>query len=145
MSRLTYEWLDPTVSPVPPPSWLRMLRPPAQPPVTPRNPALKHDGDRPGDLLAASTSWHEILEPIGWTLVGSRGNVGHWRRPGKLGGTISATTNARGTDRLHVFSSNASPFEPDTSYTKFAAFALLAHGGNFSAAARALRTEAVTA
>jgi len=44
-----------------------------------------------------------------------------------------------------VFSSSAAPFEPDTSYGKFAAFALVEHEGDFSAAARALRNEAVPA
>jgi putative DNA primase/helicase len=97
--------------------------------------------DRPGDTLAASVTWAQILTPHAWTSAGSRGAVGFWRRPGKAAGTISATTNALGTNRFHVFSSNAAPFDPDTSYSKFAALAMLEHGGDFAAAARALRRE----
>jgi hypothetical protein len=37
-----------------------------------------------------------------------------------------------------VFSSNAWPFEPQTAYSKFAAYALLEHHGDFRAAARLL-------
>jgi len=102
------------------------------------------EGDRPGDLLAASLSWRQILEPCGWVWVRSHDAIEYWRRPGKDEG-ISATTNGRGTDRLHVFSSSAEPFEADESYSKFGAFTLLEHAGDFAAAARALRKEAVSA
>jgi putative DNA primase/helicase len=96
-------------------------------------------------MLAASVTWRDILEPHGWTFAGTRGEVAYWRKPGKRSAGISATTNALGTDRLHVFSTGAAPFEPDTSYTKFCAFSVLEHGGDFAAAARALRREAVSA
>jgi hypothetical protein len=62
----------------------------------------------------------------------------YWRRPGKIGPGISATTNYGGSHLLYVFSTNAAPFEPDTAYTPFAAYALLEHRGDFTAAARAL-------
>jgi hypothetical protein len=138
-----YAWLDATVPPAPLPPWLAaMLRPPRPAPVT--RGGLRSSGDRPGDLLAASVSWTEILAPHGWTFAGSRVDVGYWRRPGKVGGTVSATTNALGSDRLHVFSSNAAPFDADTSYSKFGALAVLEHGGDYAAAARALRREAVS-
>ncbi len=39
---------------------------------------------------------------------------------------------------LHVFSSNAAPFEPSQTYTPFAVYALLEHGGNFTEAAKSL-------
>ena len=39
---------------------------------------------------------------------------------------------------MYNFSSNADPFEADQHYTKFAAYALLKHGGDYSAAAKAL-------
>jgi hypothetical protein len=53
----------------------------------------------------------------------------------------SATTDYAGSELLHVFSSNAAPFDQDTAYTKFHAFALLEHDGDFRAAARALARE----
>ena len=40
--------------------------------------------------------------------------------------------------RLYVFSSNAHPFEPERAYRKFAAYALLNTGGDFSKAAMIL-------
>jgi hypothetical protein len=61
--------------------------------------------------------------------------------PGKPDG-ISATTNGRGTDRLHVFTSKAEPFKEQESYSKFGAWTVLHAGGDFIAAARALGTKA---
>src|SRR5690606_29768817 len=42
---------------------------------------------------------------------------------------------------LYVFSTNAAPFEPDRAYWPLAVYALLEHGGDFTAAAAALRAE----
>ena len=92
--------------------------------------------DRPGDDFAARASWGEVLEPHGWRPVYTRDSVTHWRRPGKDRGT-SATTNHGGSDLLYVFSSST-PFERERGYNKFSAYALLAHAGDFAAAARAL-------
>lgn len=91
----------------------------------------------PGDDFAARRAWEDILEPHGWRLAYRRGEVGYWVRPGKRTPGISATTNALGTDRLRVFSTDAAPFEA-TGYSKLAAFAALEHRGDLSAAARAL-------
>jgi Bifunctional DNA primase/polymerase, N-terminal len=94
-------------------------------------------GDRPGDLFAASVSWHALLEPHGWVCVGGHNGYLLWRRPGKARGW-SATSGLGDTDLLYVFSTNAAPFEADMLYSKFGAYSVLAHGGDFSAAARAL-------
>jgi hypothetical protein len=99
-------------------------------------------GDRPGDQFNVEGSWDEILEPKGWTLMQAGGGVCHWRRPGKYDRSSSATTGhcktEAGLDLLHVFSSNAAPFEAGESYTKFHAYTLLYHGGNFHDAAESL-------
>jgi hypothetical protein len=93
---------------------------------------------RPGDDFNDRADWGEILEPHGWTWVGSGGDGSdRWCRPGKAGGT-SASTNFDGSDLLYVFSTNADPLEDGTGYTKFHAYTLLEHGGDFTAAARAL-------
>jgi hypothetical protein len=132
-----YEWLDLT-PPARMPAWLvELLRPPPPRPSPPRS-AVHLEGDRPGDRLAATLSWAEILEPAGWCFIGSKGQTGYWRRPGKSEG-ISATTNALGTDHFHVFTSSAPPFVADESYSKFGAWCLLNTGGDFVAAARQLR------
>lgn len=94
-------------------------------------------GGRPGDDYNQRADWASTLMPHGWILVRQRGEITDWRRPGKDDG-ISATTNYAGSGLLYIFSTNAVPFESETAYTPFAAFALLEHGGNFSAAAQAL-------
>jgi putative DNA primase/helicase len=97
--------------------------------------------DRPGDDFNRKADWGDILQPYGWAYVGKGGGGADlWCRPGKKGGT-SATTNYEGSDLLRVFSSNADPFEEDTSYTKFHAYALLEHDGDISSAAQALRKQ----
>jgi hypothetical protein len=99
---------------------------------------LVSTGQLPGDRFNATATWPEILEPHGWQLLGEGpGEVGSWRRPGKSSGS-SATTNYGGSDLLYVFSANAHPFESDNAYSKFAAYVLLEHGGDFKAGARAL-------
>jgi len=91
------------------------------------------EGDRPGDRFNATATWREVLEPHGWTAAGHQGETTHWRRPGKKQGA-SATTNHNGNDLFYCFSSNGSPFEPDTGYEKFTAYTLLNHGGDFEEA-----------
>lgn len=93
---------------------------------------------KPGEEYALQTSWEEILEPQGWTVSHSREETTYWRRPGKSDQGVSATTNHGGSDLLYVFSSNASPFEPNQSYNKFGAYATLNHNADFNAAAKAL-------
>ena len=97
---------------------------------------------RPGDDFNARGDWHEILEPHGWTLmfVGKDGTE-YWRRPGKRSGGASATVNHDGLDLLYVFSSNAHPFDAQCGYSKFSAYALLEHEGDYKAAALTLSTE----
>jgi hypothetical protein len=94
--------------------------------------------DRPGDDFNNQATWAEILGPHGWTFVYEDGfDVCHWRRPGKNTGT-SATTNYGGEDRLFVFTTCAAPFDEDRGYSKFEAYTLLEHNGDFSSAAAEL-------
>jgi len=119
-------------------------RPKPQPAPLPRSfrcsfPRLGELGDsvRPGDLLNERATWEELLPPYGWELVRYVGEEGQWRRPGKEGEGISATTNYQNSGFLYVFSTSTM-FEPERGYSKFSAYALLEHGGDFSAAAKAL-------
>jgi putative DNA primase/helicase len=101
-------------------------------------------GVSPGDdFNARGPDWASILD--GWTLVREHDGKGYWRRPGKEGPGWSATTGCKakdgGYELLYVFSSNASPFEQQKAYSKFGAYALLRHAGNFSAAASELRRQ----
>lgn len=74
-----------------------------------------------------------ILRNIGWKEVGK----GYWRRPDKKNG-VSATFGRVGKNKFYVFSSNADPFEPETSYSMFAVKTIIEFGGNYSDCAKAL-------
>lgn len=108
-------------------------------------------GERPGDALAASKSWAEILEPAGFTLLRARGGQEYWVRPGKHPRDgHSVTTNYQGSDLMWVFSTEVAgtvgvrhwSFEPNTSYTKFATWSTVnGFGTDFRTAAIALSDE----
>jgi putative DNA primase/helicase len=109
-------------------------------------------GVSPGDDYSTrGPDWSEILGSHGWVCVREQGQVRFWRRPGKEGTGWSATTgrcsNSKGHDLLCVFSTNAPSFPGPandracSSHTKFSAFALLNHAGDFRAAAKALAAD----
>ena len=93
---------------------------------------------RPGDLYNQRVSWDDVLTPRGR----QSGEVIYWRRPDKDTPGHSATTGRcktpRRGDLLYVFSSNAPPFESEKTYSRFEAYAVLNHNGDFKAAAAAL-------
>ena len=89
-------------------------------------------------------TWDDILTPHGWAKAhqGERGEQ-YWTRPGKPRGAVSASTGYKNDrDRLYVFSSSTI-FTTDTPYTKFAAYAMLNHGGDMKAAALALKNQGI--
>ncbi len=99
------------------------------------------EGVSPGDDFNARASWDELLVPHGWTHVFSRGEERFWTRPGKKPSEgHSATTGYGAGDWLYVFSSST-VLPTEQTLTKFAALAHLEHGGDFRAAARALRAK----
>jgi hypothetical protein len=110
-------------------------------------PGPRGGGNRPGeDFNRRGPAWEEILEPHGWTKVREAYGKAYWRRPDKDMGWSATTgycTGKDGAELLAVFSSNAAPFEvppskPCGCYSKFVAFALLNHRGDFKAAAKEL-------
>lgn len=108
-------------------------------PVAPR--ALPLDSAKPGDDFAMRTDWADILEPHGWRVHHTTMSEMFWTRPGKKRSDgWSATTGFAGTgldDRLYVWSSST-VFQQEKPYSKFGAYTLLEHGGDFTAAAREL-------
>lgn len=95
------------------------------------------------DDYNARTAWADVL--TGWQHNHTSAGVDYWTRPGKRPGEgHSATTNAKGTDRLIVFSSST-PFDSEphdgkmSSYDRFGAYAVLEHHGDRVEAAKALR------
>ncbi|MEU7909315.1 phage/plasmid primase, P4 family [Actinoplanes sp. NPDC049118] len=112
---------------------------PAGAPHVPRTGGVAAGDEAPGSDFERRTDWREILEPAGWSLVHAVARTRYWRRPGKQVGVSATTGHADDRDRLYVFSSSTI-FETETPITKFHAFAVLHHGGDHAAAARALRT-----
>jgi len=125
-----------------PPDWLiALLRPEPAPPPRPRRSSSMFTGPSIADQFAAATSWTDILTPHSWTCLSADPDAdgARWLHP-------TATSSCSATIRygcLFVYSTNT-PFNITESgdrhgYTKFRAFAVLDHGGDMSAAARALR------
>lgn len=105
---------------------------PVQPALSSGEPS---DG-RPGDDYNARGNVRDVLVRHGWTLV-KGGDNEYWRRPGKPSGWSATLKDGV----FYVFSSSAAPFEPNRAYSSFAVYALLEHGGDFAAAASALRAQ----
>ena len=95
-------------------------------------------GLRPGDDYNRRGDVPDLLTRHGWQYVCQHGAVSYWRRPGKVQG-VSATWNYGGRGTFYCFSTNAPPLEPERSYTAFGLLAALDYGGDFRAAAQALR------
>ena len=104
-------------------------------------PGPAQPGTRPGDDFSVRADWADILLPLGAVLHHeASGGVRYWTRPGKdrRNGYSATTGYADDADRLKVFTSSWPPFADGEVYTKFAAYALLNHGGDYQAAAREL-------
>ena len=101
---------------------------------------------RPGDdFNRRGPDWSEIL--TGWAVAREFCGKRYWRRPGKAEGwsaTTGVCTSKNGVELFACFSENADPFQganggrPCTSYSRFSAYALLRHGGDYKAAAKEL-------
>jgi putative DNA primase/helicase len=91
---------------------------------------------RPGDDFNHRAQWADILSAHGWEAERVEANRTYWRRPGKDHG-ISAVTGGDRGDFMWVFSTSTE-LPNDHAMSKFRVYALLQHGGDFAAAARAL-------
>lgn len=99
--------------------------------------SVEESKGRPGDDFNRRSTWREILEPLGAVELPLKEN--HWVRPGKDPKDGHSACTGRGTgDLMYVFTNNWPPFEPSRLYSKFAAYALLNFGGDFSLAASEL-------
>jgi hypothetical protein len=113
----------------------------AMPKQPPREPSTASSGEgKPGEDYNACGDVLALLEEHGWNVVyTSRDGVVCLRRPGKDRGT-SATFGIGGTRYLYVFSTST-VFEAERAYSPFAVYAILEHGGDFTAAAQALASQ----
>lgn len=101
----------------------------------------KNGKQRPGDAFNERGDVKSLLIKHGWQFLSKDGSKEILRRPGKNQGGPSATLNYENTGKLYVFSSNASPFDSETSYDKFAIYTMLEHRGDFAQAAKQLLKE----
>jgi hypothetical protein len=142
-----YRWAEPTLPPAAlSVGWRRLLSPTSQPTPTARRPSLSAPsrGRRVAEAFNQATSWTQVLGPHGWTCLDPDPDAdgARWRHPG-------ATNPKSATIRhslLFVYS-QATPFQPTVAgaprgYSRFRAYAVLEHGGDLRAAARALRAGA---
>ena len=105
--------------------------------LDPATPVEPPSGLRPGDDYNARGDTRADLGRHGWRYLrpGARGEL--WARPG-----VNHTSATRFPDgSLYVFSVNAAPFDSERVYAPFSIRALLDHGGDFAAAAKALAAE----
>jgi predicted P-loop ATPase len=79
----------------------------------------------------------DLLLSHGWRTKDNK----HFKRPGKETDGISATFGKVGVNKFYVFSSNAYPFEPGTSYSMWGVLAMLEYNGDFSAAAKKIASD----
>lgn len=111
---------------------------PEAPKTAPKPQAPLPDGGvRPGEDFEGRADWADILRGVLRPLT-SRGHTIYWGWADGVGGVKATTGRDPEKDRLWVFATG-SEFQADVPYSKFGAYTLLEHGGNFKAAAAELR------
>lgn len=115
--------------------------------ATPRAPRAvfpaQHGAVGPFDVLPEVATWADILEPLGWTFVGTDGAGEKWLRPGDPSSDYSARANVGGHPVLVVHSESAGlPSGGGQKLTMGRVLAHLHYGGDESAAASDLRRAA---
>ena len=137
-----YRWDDMTAPIATAPDWLaRLLRKRVDAKKPTARASSIYVGDSVADWFTESTTWGDLLGRHGWTLKAGDGDCdgSKWQHP-TADHVVSAAIR-HGV--LFVFSSSTDfdqtvPNHP-IGYTRFKAFAILEHGGDMSAAARAAR------
>jgi hypothetical protein len=111
---------------------------PEAPKTAPKPQAPLPDGGvRPGEDYEARADWADILRGVFRPLI-TRGSTTYWGWADGVGGVKATTGRDPEKDRLYVFATG-SEFQADVPYSKFGAYTLLEHGGNFKSAAAELR------
>ena len=119
---------------------LRPTPPVAARRVQPRR-AFRSTSASVADVYSATASWHDVLDPHGWTCIDNDGDTdgARWRHP-TAASAVSATVKH---GCLFVYSPNTPlpityPGDP-AGVTRFRGYAILNHRGDMSTAAKALR------
>lgn len=100
--------------------------------------SISASGKRPGDTynknLSTINETINLLKQNGWSSKDDK----YFKRPNKETKGISATFGKVGKNKFYVFSSNAHPFEENTSYSMFGVRCELLFKGDYSACAKDL-------
>lgn len=113
---------------------------PEAPKTAPKTAEPLPDGAlRPGEDYEAQADWADILRGTFRPII-TRGHTTYWGWADGVGGVKATTGRDPEKDRLWVFATG-SEFQADTPYSKFGAYALIEHGGDYKAAASALRRQ----
>lgn len=105
-------------------------------PIPDPTPLGKRSGLPPGTDFNERATWDEVLVPAGWAPVHRTGTRTYWRRPGKHLG-VSAVSGGPAGDYLYVWTTSTE-LPAETGLSRWRAYTLLHHGGDFTAAAKAL-------
>jgi hypothetical protein len=141
-----YTWPEPVLDPAAlPGGWRRLLASTPTPAPPGRRPSPSAGrGEGVAGRFSATASWAQVLGPHGWTCPDPDPDAdgARWRHPG-----ASNPKSATVRHGLLFVYSQATPFRPTEAgaphgYTRFRAYAVLEHGGDLRAAARALHQEA---
>ncbi|MGW0865772.1 bifunctional DNA primase/polymerase [Streptomyces sp. NPDC002611] len=113
---------------------------PEAPKTAPKPQAPLPDGGvRPGEDFEGRADWADILRGVLRPMTSS-GHTTYWGWADGVGGVKATTGRDPEKDRLWVFATG-SEFLADVPYSKFGAYTLLEHNGNFKAAAAELRRQ----
>lgn len=121
------------------------LHPEPQAPTAPdgtpyRVERVKGDPGLPGNDFNARGDWkRDILDPAGFTYSHAQGSVTYWGRPGKDVRKGHGFSLDHVPGLLFAFT-DGTALRPNRYYDKFSAYTHLFHGGDFKAAAAALRS-----
>lgn len=117
---------------------------PAPAPYNPTPVRSAADGLLPGAAYNAATTWDELLTADGWSVWRQAGGYTEWQRPGKESRPgLSATSNYKGADVLHIFTDGlqSEGLIQNENYDRFGYYVRTRHNGDFTAATRHLAAE----
>lgn len=100
----------------------------------------KGDGVTPWDAFNDATDVLDMMEALGWTVLNQSGDFIRLNRPDHKNARQASGSVIRSTNCFYPFTTST-VFESERGYSPYAVYALTVHGGDFSAAAKALYSD----